>query len=82
MLVEELAQAGIPNGSDNDAFGITMLGNTMLRWSEPDLLARFLPRIVSGEYVFAQGFSEPGAGSDLAALATRAELQGDHWVLN
>lgn len=38
-----------------------MLGNTMLRWSDPALLRRFLPRIVSGEYVFAQGFSEPGA---------------------
>lgn len=81
VLVQELSAAGIPFGSDNDAFGISMLGNTMLRWSEPDLLRRFLPRIVSGEYVFAQGFSEPGAGSDLAALALRAEPDGDRWVL-
>jgi alkylation response protein AidB-like acyl-CoA dehydrogenase len=82
VLAEEMSAAGVPLGSDNDAFGIGMLGNTMLRWSKPELLKRFLPRIVSGEYVFAQGFSEPGAGSDLAALALRAERDGNRWVLN
>jgi alkylation response protein AidB-like acyl-CoA dehydrogenase len=82
VVIEELTAAGIPYGSDNDEFGITMLGNTMLRWSDPSLLRRFLPRIVSGEYVLAQGFSEPGAGSDLASLSPRAEPHGDQWVLN
>jgi alkylation response protein AidB-like acyl-CoA dehydrogenase len=82
ILAEELSAAGIPFGSDNDAFGISMLGNTMLRWSKPELLQRFLPKIVSGEYVFAQGFSEPGAGSDLASLSLRAERDGDRWVLH
>jgi alkylation response protein AidB-like acyl-CoA dehydrogenase len=82
ILAEELSAAGIPFGSDNDAFGISMLGNTMLRWSKPALLQRFLPKIVSGEYVFAQGFSEPGAGSDLASLSLRAERDGDRWVLH
>lgn len=82
VLVEELTGAGIPFGSDNDLFGISMLGNTMLQWAKPELLERFLPRIVSGEYVFAQGFSEPGAGSDLASLTLRAEHEGDRWVLN
>lgn len=82
VLVEELTGAGVPFGSDNDAFGINMLGNTMLQWAAPMLLERFLPRILSGEYVFAQGFSEPGAGSDLASLALRAELVDDRWVLN
>jgi len=82
VLVEELGTAGIPFGSDNDAFGIGMLGNTMLRYCSEDLLMRFLPRIVSGEYVFAQGFSEPNAGSDLAAVALRATLHDDQWVLN
>ncbi|MEV4729782.1 acyl-CoA dehydrogenase family protein [Saccharopolyspora sp. NPDC049426] len=82
VLVEELTGAGIPFGSDNDAFGINMLGNTMLRWSEPALLQRFLSKIVSGEYVFAQGFSEPGAGSDLASLSLRARPDGDSWVLD
>lgn len=82
VLTEEFASARLPLGSDNDAFGISMLGNTMLRWSTPDLLKRFLPKIISGEYVFAQGFSEPGAGSDLAGLALRAVRDGDRWVLN
>ncbi len=82
VLAEELTGAGIPFGSDNDAFGISMLGNTMLRLASPALCARFLPKIVSGEYVFAQGFSEPGAGSDLAGLALRATPDGDRWVLN
>ena len=81
-LIEELSAAGIPFGANNDAFGVTMLGNTMLRWCSAELLQEFLPRIVSGEYVFAQGFSEPGAGSDLASLSLRAELDGDRWVLN
>jgi alkylation response protein AidB-like acyl-CoA dehydrogenase len=81
-LAEEMSAAGLPLASDNDVFGISMLGNTMLRWSKPELLQGFLPKIASGEYVFAQGFSEPGAGSDLAALALRAELGGNRWVLN
>jgi alkylation response protein AidB-like acyl-CoA dehydrogenase len=82
VLVEELTGAGVPFDSDNDSFGISMLGNTMLRCAGEDLLSRFLPRILSGEYVFAQGFSEPGAGSDLASLALRARRDGDRWVLN
>ncbi|MDI2124961.1 acyl-CoA dehydrogenase family protein [Yinghuangia seranimata] len=82
VLTEELTRAGLPAGTDNDAFGIVMLGNTMLRWADEALCARFLPRIVSGEYVFSQGFSEPGAGSDLAAVSVRAVRDGDRWVLN
>ncbi len=81
VLAEELSGEGIPLGSDNDIFGVSMLGNTMLRWSKAELLQRFLPKIVSGEYVFSQGFSEPGAGSDLASLALHAEPDGDRWVL-
>lgn len=83
VLHEEMTAVGLPMVlSDNDVFGIGMLGNTMLRWCDPKLLQRFLPKIISGEYVFAQGFSEPGAGSDLAALSLRAERDGDRWVLN
>jgi alkylation response protein AidB-like acyl-CoA dehydrogenase len=81
-LGEELGRAGVPAGAETDAFGISMLGNTMLRHSSPEMCARFLPRIVSGDYVFCQGFSEPGAGSDLASLRTRAVLDGDRWLIN
>lgn len=82
VLTEELTRAGLPSGTGNDVFGITMLGNTMLRWADEDLCARFLPAIVSGEYVFSQGFSEPGAGSDLAGISVRAVLDGDRWTLH
>jgi alkylation response protein AidB-like acyl-CoA dehydrogenase len=81
-LREELSLAGIPFGAHDHAFGVTMLGNTMLRWCSDELLHEFLPKIISREYVFAQVFSEPGAGSDLASLSLCAELHGDRWVLN
>ncbi|MER5889483.1 acyl-CoA dehydrogenase family protein [Streptomyces sp. NPDC001941] len=81
-LGQELGRAGVPTGGEADAFGISMLGNTLLRCGPTELCARFLPRILSGEYVFCQGFSEPGAGSDLAALSTRAVLREDGWVID
>ena len=78
VLTEELARAGVPYGEHTDLFGIKMLGSTLLRWGTEEQKARFLPRILSGEDRWCQGFSEPGAGSDLASLATRATLvKGD-----
>ncbi len=74
VLMEELARAGVPFGEHTDLFGIKMLGSTLLRWGTAEQKARFLPRILSGEDRWCQGFSEPGAGSDLASLATRATL--------
>ena len=82
VLVEELARSGVPYGEHTDLFGIKMLGSTLLRWGTPEQKARFLPRILSGADRWCQGFSEPGAGSDLASLATRATLDGREWVID
>jgi alkylation response protein AidB-like acyl-CoA dehydrogenase len=82
VLVEELAQAGVPFGGHNDLFGIKMLGNTLLRWGTEEQKQWFLPRVLSGEDTWCQGYSEPDAGSDLASLRTTARLDGDEWIIN
>ena len=82
VLMEELARAGVPFGEHTDLFGIKMLGSTLLHWGTAEQKARFLPRILSGEDRWCQGFSEPGAGSDLASLTTRARLDGEEWVID
>ncbi len=82
VLMEELVRAGVPFGEHTDLFGIKMLGSTLLRFGTPEQKARFLPRILSGEDRWCQGFSEPGAGSDLASLATRATLDSANWVID
>jgi alkylation response protein AidB-like acyl-CoA dehydrogenase len=82
VLVEELARAGVPAMGYNDVFGIKMLGGTLLRWGTEHQKRHFLPRILSGEDRWCQGFSEPGSGSDLASLSTRAVFDGDQWVLD
>lgn len=82
VLAEELTRVGVPLGGPNDVFGIQMIGNTLLALGRPDQKEEFLPRIVSGEYRFCQGYSEPDAGSDLANLACRAVRDGDEWVVD
>ena len=82
MLVEELARSGVPAMGPHDTFGIKMLGNTLLRWGTEAQKRHLLPRILSGEDLWCQGFSEPGSGSDLASLTTRAVLDGDRWVID
>jgi alkylation response protein AidB-like acyl-CoA dehydrogenase len=82
VLVEELARAGVPAMGYNDTFGIKMLGGTLLRWGTDAQKRQYLPRILSGEDRWCQGFSEPGSGSDLASLATKAVLHDDHWVID
>ena len=82
ILAEEFARAGVPTGGPNDGFGIQMLGNTLLVWGTEEQKQHYLPRILSGEDTWCQGYSEPNAGSDLGGLGLRAELDGDQWVLN
>jgi alkylation response protein AidB-like acyl-CoA dehydrogenase len=82
VLVEELAKAGAPTMGYNDTFGIKMLGGTLLQWGTEKQKRHFLPRILNGEDRWCQGFSEPGSGSDLASLSTRAVRDGDRWVID
>jgi alkylation response protein AidB-like acyl-CoA dehydrogenase len=65
-----------------NSFGIWMLGPALLQFGSEEQKLRFLPQIVRGEIRWCQGYSEPGAGSDLAGLQTRAEDRGDHWIVN
>src|SRR4051812_2072594 len=79
---EGVARAGVPSGNQNDGFGITMLGNTLLQWGTEEQKRHYLPRILSGEDRWCQGYSEPNSGSDLGSLGCRAVLDGDQWVIN
>jgi acyl-CoA dehydrogenase len=80
VLREEMRALGCR--SPLDSFGIWMLGPALLRYGNAEQKAEHLPRIARGEIRWCQGYSEPNAGSDLASLATRADLQGDHFMVN
>ena len=62
--------------------GVSMIGPTLLEYGNEEQKLRHLPRIASGEIAWCQGYSEPGAGSDLASLQTKAEDRGDHFLVN
>ena len=76
---EECARADAPRVVP---FGLSMLGPVLMAFGTDEQKAYYLPRILSGEDWWCQGYSEPGAGSDLASLRTRAERMGDHYVIN
>ena len=64
------------------SFGVWMLGPVLLEYANEAQKAEHLPKIIRGEIRWCPGYSEPGAGSDLAGLATRCEDKGDHWEIN
>ena len=64
------------------SFGISMLGPALLKFGSEEQKKRYLPQIARGEIRWCQGYSEPGAGSDLAGLQTKAEDRGDHWLVS
>lgn len=65
-----------------DSFGISMLGPALMKFGNEEQKLEHLPKIARGEIRWCQGYSEPNAGSDLASLATKAEDQGDHYLVN
>ncbi|TAJ84127.1 acyl-CoA dehydrogenase family protein [Reyranella sp.] len=64
------------------SMGLRMVGPVIMKFGTPEQKAKYLPRIVAGDIVFCQGYSEPGSGSDLASLKTRAVREGDDYVIN
>lgn len=76
----EMAKAGAP--SPLESFGIWMLGPALLKFGTQEQKEAHLPDITAGKIRWCQGYSEPGAGSDLASVQTRAEDMGDHWLVN
>jgi alkylation response protein AidB-like acyl-CoA dehydrogenase len=79
IFLEECKLAGAPALLP---MGIQMLGPMLIRYGTAEQKAYYLPRILSGEDVWCQGYSEPGAGSDLAALQTRAVRSGEHYIID
>src|SRR5690349_15925859 len=79
LFEEEAALAGAPRIVP---FGPVMVAPVIMAFGSPEQQKRFLPGIASGEVWWSQGYSEPGAGSDLASLKTRAERRGDKYIVN
>ncbi len=80
ILRQEMARIGARNPLMS--FGISMLGPALLKYGNEEQKKRFLTEIARGEIRWCQGYSEPGAGSDLASLQTKCEDKGDHWLVN
>ncbi len=79
ILFEEMARVGIPSPYPH---GLNFIGPVLIKEGTPEQRQQHLPRILTGEVTWCQGYSEPNAGSDLASLATRAERDGDDFIVN
>jgi len=79
IFTEELARANTPELSP---FGLVMVGPLLIEFGTDEQKQRFLPKILSGDEVWCQGYSEPNAGSDLASLQLRADKDGSDYILN
>ncbi|MFM8543198.1 MAG: acyl-CoA dehydrogenase family protein, partial [Chakrabartia sp.] len=79
VFASECARAGAPSLSP---MGLRMVAPVIMHYGTAEQKAWYLPRILSGEDYWCQGYSEPGSGSDLASLSLRADRDGDHYVLN
>ena len=77
---EEYAKADAPDKVNH--FGEELLGPTLIAYGTPEHQKRFLPKILDVTELWSQGYSEPGAGSDLANVSTTAEMVGDEWIVN
>ena len=77
---EEMSRLGVSQGVNLS--GISLLGPTLMHWGTEAQKQRFLPKILPAEHIWCQGYSEPGSGSDLASIQTRAVEDGDQFVIN
>src|SRR3989304_6009178 len=79
ILYEEIPRVGAPTPYPH---GLNFIGPLIIHAGTPEQKAKHLPPILSGDSTWCQGYSEPGAGSDLASLKTRAVLEGDSFIVN
>jgi alkylation response protein AidB-like acyl-CoA dehydrogenase len=79
IMIEEFERHGVARTNDH---GIIMVGPLLIQYGSDEQRTEFLPKILSGEHVWCQGYSEPNAGSDLAGLRTSAVADGDDWIVN
>ena len=80
IVNEEMVRARAPGLVGG--MGLSMVGPTLISWGSGEQKRRYLPEILTAREIWCQGYSEPGSGSDLAALRTRAEIEGDEFVVN
>jgi len=79
VFMQEMDRLGV---AQVQAMGIVLLGPLLIHFGTDEQKAHYLPKILSGEHIWCQGYSEPGSGSDLASLRTEAVRDGDHYVVN